>query len=203
MVRKQQRMQRSILCSTLLLAASAVHADNGSWGIGTGYNYSSGKYGTPNTTTISSVPVSLGYENGPWIAKLTIPYIRITGSDAVVAGLGKVKKATGTTRTDSGLGDVVASTTYNLFNDAASRTGVDLTGRIKFGTADANKNLGTGKNDYGAQIDVYRQFNQWTVFSGLGYTMLGSSAALPLRNVFNVNLGTSYKISPADSTGLS
>ena len=37
---------------------------------------------------------------------------------------------------------------------ADSRPVIDLTGMVYFGTADAAKNLGTGENDYAAQLDV-------------------------------------------------
>ena len=30
---------------------------------------------------------------------------------------------------------------------------IDLTGKVKFGTADENKGLGTGENDYAVQAD--------------------------------------------------
>jgi hypothetical protein len=89
-------------------------------------------------------------------------------------------------RTESGLGDIVTVATYNFYNNAAAQVGANVTGKIKFETADKNKGLGTGINDYVVQLDAYKKLNQWTVFGGLGYNVLGSSADVPLKNVFNV-----------------
>src|SRR3569623_3541729 len=141
-----------------MLAVQAVWAeDTGNFSVGTGYNYSSGTYGTSTTTDITSIPLVATYDKGPWTMRLTVPYIRITGASDVLPGVGRARaSAAPTVSTQSGLGDVVASGTYNFFNDAASQIGADITGKIKFGTADKDKNLGTGKNDYGTQLDVYK-----------------------------------------------
>lgn len=198
-----KKIMRFCAAGAAVLAAQAVWAEAGTFSVGTGFNYSSGKYGTSTETTITSIPLVTTYDQGPWAVRLTVPYIRITGASDVVAGVGRAKTATTTVvRTDSGLGDIVAAGTYNFFNDAALQFGADITGKIKFGTADKDKNLGTGKNDYGAQLDVYKRINRWTLFSGLGYTVLGSSADIPLNNVWNAGFGSSYKLTDKDSAGV-
>jgi hypothetical protein len=92
---------------------------------------------------------------------------------------------------------------YNAYYNAASKTGVDLTGKVKFGTADADKGLGTGETDYGILAEAYKTFDRTTVFAGLGYTILGSSEFIQLNDVFNVLAGVSYKLDERSSVGLS
>jgi hypothetical protein len=195
------------LAAVLITACPATWAAD-EWKFGTGYNYSSGDYGDTVDTEITSIPFSLTYETGPWSVKVTVPYLRITGPGDVVPGVGRGRRGgttapTTTVQTNSGLGDVVVAGTYNVYNDVASGVAVDLGGKIKFGTADIDKNLGTGENDYGVQVDAYKTLGKWTVFSGLGFTALGSSPTVPLDNVFNINAGGTYKISSASSAGLS
>ena len=105
-----------------------------------------------------------------------MPYINISGAGDVIPGVGKVNNrnpkgrghgkgsgggttpppGTTTTSSASGLGDVTASAGYALFASADHTFGLDLTGKVKFATADENKGLGTGKNDYGLALDTYK-----------------------------------------------
>jgi hypothetical protein len=183
--------------------------------LGTGLHYSTGDYGTGVDTEIISVPLMARYERDRLILKLTVPWIEISGGASVIPGVGAVTSnnprrrggagATATTDASaSGLGDTVASATYAVFYDSASRSGIDLTGRVKLPTADEDEGLGTGETDFGAQVDVYKAIDDITYFGGVGYTVLGDAPNLALKDdVWNINLGASYKIDSRDSAGLS
>jgi len=211
------------LLAACVLAASAplAFAEDGSFSLCTGLTYTSGDYGTSTTTKILSVPFTARYDKDRWTLKPTIPYLRITGGSSVIPGLGTVPNSnprgrgrgnaggggtTTTTTTDStasGWGDVVTSVTYNAYYDQASKLGVDLTGKVKWGTADRDKGLGTGEDDYGAQADVYKTFDRTTLFGGIGYTKLGSSTFIQLNShVWNATAGFTYKLNDRDSAGL-
>ncbi|HEX2566997.1 MAG TPA: hypothetical protein VHL85_09055 [Burkholderiales bacterium] len=206
-----------------VLAASAplAFAEDGTFSLGTGLTYTSGDYGTSTTTKILSVPFTARYDKDRWTLKATIPYLRISGGSAVIPGLGTVPNSnprgrgrgnaggggtTTTTTTDStasGWGDLVTSVTYNAYYDQASKLGLDLTGKVKWGTADRDKGLGTGENDYGAQADLFKTFDRTTVFGGIGYTKLGSSDFVQLNShVWNATAGFTYKLNDRDSAGL-
>lgn len=196
------------VCSACIAIPAAVSA--GELSLGTGLNYSSGTYGTSTTTNITSVPFLLKYDVADWTLKLTVPYLYVSGGTGVVPGLGGVENRNprgrgdaGTSATAQGMGDVVTSATYAAYYDRASSFGVDLTGKVKFGTADRDKGLGTGENDYSAQVDLYKGIGKYTLYGGLGYTVLGSSPYISLRNVFNYTVGASYKLDGETSTGLS
>jgi outer membrane putative beta-barrel porin/alpha-amylase len=193
------------LCALALSLAtqSGAGADSTPWSLGVGFDYSSGTYGESQSTDILYIPVIGKYEIEDWAFKLTVPYISVRGPGNVIPGLGEVNRTPTTVTTQSGLGDIVAAATYTLYAGDASAPGWDLTGKIKFGTADANKGLGTGENDYSAQVDVYKSFDRTTVFGTLGYSILGSSATIPLNNVFYAAVGASYKFSDQLSSGLS
>ena len=196
-------------------AHGALGAEPGQFTAGAGFNYSTGEYGTSTTTKITSIPFTGRYEQGPLALKVTVPWIEITGASSVIPGLGTVDNANPRGRgraapaggsantTASGLGDIVGSATYNAYYDSASKFGIDATARIKLGTADPDEGLGTGENDYGAQVDVYRTYDRTTLFGGIGYTVLGSSTFIHLNNVLNVNLSASYRLDERDSAGLS
>jgi hypothetical protein len=211
-------------------AAHAATTDNGQFSLSAGANYSSGKYGTDTTTEIWSVPFTAEYQTSRWTFKLVVPYVNVSGPGNVIPGVGRVNNnnplcrglghavggllhacgggtSTGGTATTvssgsaSGLGDVVASAGYQLFASSDQSFGVDLTGKIKFGTADADKGLGTGKNDYGLSLDTYKVAGNWTAFGGVGWMKYGSSQYIQLKNGFNANVGAQYKLGGSDSIG--
>ncbi|GAA0887442.1 transporter [Rhodanobacter soli] len=200
--------------------AQAATTDNGRFSLSAGADYSSGKYGTDTTTDIWSVPVAAAYQTDRWTFKLIVPYINISGAGNVIPGVGKVNNgnpkgrgrgkggggtppAPGTTTSGSasGLGDVTASAGYELFGSADRTFGLDLTGKVKFGTADENKGLGTGKNDYGLSLDTYKVMGAWTAFGGVGWMKYGSSQYIKLKNGFNANIGADYKLNSSNNIG--
>jgi hypothetical protein len=205
------------------LMAQSAHADDSTVKVGAGVDYTSGKYGTSTTTDITQVPFTLGYDTGDWSFKLTVPYIHVTGAGNVIPGVGTVSNSNPKGRgkgkgqsvavvttapapttgngSASGLGDVTAAATYEVYNNKSANFGIDLTGKVKFGTADADKGLGTGKNDYTAAVDLYKGFGSWTVFGGVSRTWLGSSQYIRLNDVFGANLGASYKLDAQNSIG--
>jgi hypothetical protein len=211
--------------SLLLIGAPAAHATtapdgtapDGKFSLAAGADYSSGKYGTSTTTDIWSVPMTASYETDRWTFKLVVPYINISGATDVIPGVGKVKNGnphgrghgnggsvpatTATTGSASGLGDITASAGYELFSSTDHSFGLDLTGKVKFGTADANQGLGTGQNDYGLSLDTYKVSGDWTMFGGVGWMNYGSSQYIQLKNGFNANIGANYKLNQNDSIG--
>jgi hypothetical protein len=212
-----------IVGGLLLIGAPVTHAattDSGQFSLSAGADYSSGKYGTDTTTDIWSVPVTAAYQGDRWTFKLTVPYINISGAGNVIPGVGRVNNGNpigrglghiiggnggSTTATSSGsasgLGDITASAGYQLFASADRSAGLDLTGKVKFGTADENKGLGTGKNDYGLSLDTYKVSGDWTAFGGVGWMKYGSSQYIKLKNGFNANIGADYKLGPSDNIG--
>jgi hypothetical protein len=199
-----------VLASALALFSCNLPAqDNGVWTAGTGIYYSSGDYGTSATTTILAVPFSARYERGPWTLRASVPYLEISGPSAVIPGVGAVsnsnprRRGTATSAaTASGFGDVVTSATYAAYYDRASQFGVDVTGKLKIATADPDQGLGTGEHDFAALADLYKVVGKTTLFAGAGYHVLGSSAYIPLDNVWSASVGGSYRIDERDSAGV-
>ena len=201
-------MKRSTLFCALLLLAGAAHAEDG-LNLGIGADYSSGDYGSDTTTTILSVPVTAKYTTGDWSFKASLPWMRVDGDPNVVPGLGSLTnlnplgrgrgRGTGggtptTTEsgTESGIGDLRVAATYSI--DTGGPLGIDLTANAKVATADEDKGLGTGANDYGVAVDLYRDFDGTLLFGGVGYTALGDSAFIDVGSVLNANAGASWKV---------
>lgn len=120
------------------------------------------------------------------------------------AGVTTSTTTTSSRTTKSGLGDIVAAITYNLVNGGDTGFVVDLTGRIKFPTADESKSLGSGKTDYAAQVNVDKNFAGGTYLSaGLGYRVLGAPSGVTYDNVTYGSFGGGYRFSKDTSAGVS
>jgi hypothetical protein len=182
-------------------ASAALAAEPQRLTLGAGVHYSEGDYATSTSTEITSLALSARYDLGRWTFRGTLPWLEVSGSGAVVPGVGQVRGGAAGRSTASGFGDAVVSASYSAFYYPAAQAGIDFTGRIKLGTAD-DERLGTAETDYGFQADAYKTFGALTVFGGLGYTFFGSSSAFRLDDVFNATLGASYRIDPRDSVGL-
>ena len=206
-------MRRTIAALALCLAPGvqcALGAEDGELSLGAGLTYSTGTYGTPNETKILAIPFTARYDTAPWIFKLTVPFLHISGSGDVIPGLGQVNNSNsrgrgrgGVSESVSGPGDTVASATYNTYYNSASKLGLDLTGRLKLPTGDADRGLGTGSTDESFQADLYKTFDRVTLFGDLGYTFFGHSEFIELKNGLNYGVGASYKLDATDSAGLS
>lgn len=193
-----------VLLATL---ASAARADGGDFSLTPSVDHTSGRYGTASVTDITTTSVMGKYETDDWTLKLTVPYLFVRGGSGVVPGVGATTNSNPVRRREGeivgGLGDIVASATYTAYDNDASDFSIDLTGKVKFGTASRDKGLGTGANDYTAQVDMYKSVSALTVFAGAGYTVMGNTPYMELNNVYSVTAGASYRSSDTTSVGLS
>jgi hypothetical protein len=155
----------------------------------TGVDYSSSDSGDTEATRILFVPVTAKFEADRTVLRLTVPYVEIDAPGA------------GTRETSSGLGDVVASAAYTVFESTPSGIILDLLGKVKFGTADADQGLGTGETDYALQLDGYKKFGSFTLLATVGYRVYGDPPRSDFDDVPFGALGVVYKFSPDTSAG--
>jgi hypothetical protein len=204
-------IRNTLLFIALLAPFASVHAADG-WKLGAGADYSSGDYGSDTTTTIWSVPVTARYDTGAWTFKASLPWLQVNGDVNVLPGLGEVGNsnpngrgngkgqgnpsqptpATPETGSASGIGDLRLYGIYAF--DTGTPLGIDLSANVKIATADEDKALGTGANDYGLALDLYRDIDGTTVFGGVSYTLLGDSEFIDTNDVFGANIGVSHDI---------
>ena len=173
--------------------------------LGTGFDYTSGSYTGTRDTKILYVPFIAKYETGPWALRVTLPYIRITGPGNVIgAGADRVTLpgARGGERTESGLGDVVTSAFYNVLTEGRSGIGLDVGAKLKLGTGDETRGLGTGQNDWSLQADVYKPLGAVSLFGSLGHRWYGDPPGIDLKNVFYWSVGGAYRLAADTSAGV-
>lgn len=192
-----------------LVAVAAYPATAADFSLTPALSQTAGRYGTDTVTHITTTSLTGALDTDDWTFKLTVPYLIVRGDPGVVPGLGAVGSGSGnfgrrrtSGSTVSGLGDVSAAAIYTAYDNEAGDLTIDLSGKVKFGTASRDLGLGTGANDYTAAIDLYKGYAALTVFGGVGYTVVGQAQDLALHNVYSVNAGASYQTSAATRVGL-
>lgn len=193
------------LCASALVAGAS--ADEGVFRVSLGAEYTSGDYGTANTTDMWYLPATFRYGTDRGLLRLTVPYLVITGNGTVVPAGGNHHVVgpgpTTTSRvTESGLGDIVAAGTYYLVPQTARRPSLDVTGKIKLGTADEDRNLGTGENDYSVQLELAKTRDRMLFFGSVGYKLLGDPSPFDLDNIFYGDVGGQWRVDARRNVGL-
>ena len=176
----------------LLLAGGNVAAqtDGPIVRISTGIEYSSGEYGGTGDIEDLYAPFTVRIDYSRLGLRLTIPYLSVTTpADTVTPG-------PAATTTEDGLGDIIASVTlYDLYVSPTADFILDASGKVKFGSADVDKGLGTGENDYTLQLNGYRFYDRFTLQGSAGYKVRGDPPGVELEDVFLGSIGGAFRAS--------
>lgn len=205
-------MKKIITSGLIALAATLsffAHAE-GTLNLSVGSEYTSGKYGTTTSTNVWFFPVTASYRKDSTSFSLTVPYVLITGSSVGIGTIGNQIQMGGginggtnaSRRVTAGLGDVVMSATQNLYTNNDHDWAVDVTGNIKFGTADSAKGLGTGKNDYSVQADFSQYFDDADLFGTVGWRKMGNPTGIVFNNLWFTSVGAGYSLTQTTRIGL-
>ncbi len=181
---------RKALLPALALACAGAAADGVHWS--TGLEYTSGDYGGSDTIEDLYVPVTgqVSFERTSF--RLTVPYLSVTAPQGTIATDpdGEPVTGSGETHTKDGLGDIIAEmTVYDVVYSSRFGVALDLTGKIKFGTADQRDGLGTGEEDYTLQADLYKFYDRFTLFAMASYKYRGDPEGYDLKNVMLASVG--------------
>ncbi len=184
-----------------LLSGAAIA--QGQYAFTAGGEFSSGDYGTGETSEIWSFPIGLQYLGDRVYWSVSVPFLVVSApTDFVVLrgglgglggsdlagegihdltgdGLGPKSERGTTTRTVSGVGDVNVGVGLSLVEEGNRRPWMGAKAMVKIATADADKNLGTGVNDYALQLEAAKGW-----LSGrLGYRWMGDTPTIDFQNV--------------------
>jgi hypothetical protein len=192
----------SALVSAVASGASAQSFINWpqavAWQIDTGLDYSSGKYGAPDDTSVLSVPLEGRVQFDRVRLEFSLPYLEEKGP-GVLAGVVVVGSGPVTMR--SGIGDLNLGAAF-LLNKDGDLPAVELEGIVKAPTAGTG--LGTGKVDYSVQANLYHSFTpRFMLFGSLGYQWLSDFSTIRLESGMTATGGVNYHVADAASIGLS
>jgi hypothetical protein len=181
---------------------AAAEAPRFSLGVGT--EYTTGDYGGDASVYEFYLPVTATVDFARVALRLTVPFLSVRAPEltTITGPDGQPVIGEGPTTTESGLGDVLASiTVFEVLSAGGGDFALDLTGKVKFGTADEGKGLGTGEQDYSLQADVFRFFDRTTLMGTVGYAFRGDPAGYDLDDTFFASVGASYRVTERSRVG--
>jgi hypothetical protein len=153
----------------------------GAWRFGLRTDYAKGNYGTEDKFTDTYATLSGQYDWERVSLKISMPYIwsRTESQKTQVVfdedgGLLCSENCSVANQTDkvSGRGNLSLALSYTLPKEE-DRIELTMTGKVRFGTADPDKGLGTGKTDYSLDFEFSRAFGDFTPLLGVGYRWRG------------------------------
>ena len=192
-------------CLIMLQSTMSAAQDNGpKITLSTGAEFTSGTYGGDVDIEDTYVPLTATVDYGNVAFRLTVPYLSVDAPEGTIFDSGgEPLPGSGAMTTESGLGDVIGSVTFfDVINNQRLGLAMDLTGKVKIATADEDKGLGTGENDYTVQADFYKFVDQFTWLGSVGYKFRGDPTGIDLDNVLMASLGGTYKFTPDVNAGL-
>jgi hypothetical protein len=196
---------KSIAFMCLISACGGAFADDSYFSVTSGIEHASGSYYSDRNVEEIYIPVTINYGNGSLGYRLTMPYlsVRAPAGTIITNSQGQVVVGEGILTTESGLGDIVAGITlYDVYVSKSRDWVVDASAKIKFGTADADKGLGTEENDYALQANIYKFFDTYYFNASFGYKFRGDPPGLNLNNVWYGSLGANYRFNQATKAGI-
>ncbi|MEJ2127898.1 MAG: hypothetical protein P8X81_03535 [Woeseiaceae bacterium] len=187
-------MNSNFMAASAIALLATSFAANADVRVSTGIEYSSGKYGGDETIEDVYVPFTLKFTGSRLGASITVPYLNVRAPAGTINGPdGQPLPGTGEVTNESGLGDVTANITlFDVYYNPDLAFALDITGAIKFGTADLDKGLGTGENDVSLYLDAYKWFDDFTLLGSLGYRWRGEPADVEFDDVLIASLGGAW-----------
>ena len=201
-------LQRSLWLGGLILFAGVAAAEQGDdprLSISAGAEYTTGTYGGDTDIEDFYVPVRATVDFRRLSFRLTVPYLSVRAPEGtVITGPGgEPIPGTGDIVTNSGIGDVIASVTVlDVIRNRRLGFAMDLTGKVKFGTADVDKGLGTGENDFTVKADFLRFTDSITWIGSIGYKFRGQPPGATLDDALLASAGGIYKFDRETRAGM-
>ncbi len=206
--------------ATALVVPYDVQAEEYTYSVGQGFEFSSGKYGTNTHTESIYAPLTVMVSPTDRLGlSLEIPFVYQSNSNVVSSiarggmqgskttmlpavgmggmsgsGSGMSSSSASTNQSESGLGDIILKVVYVLLPEKDSIPQIRPTAFVKFPTADKSRSLGTGEFDEGLAVEISKWFGDFNPFVEIGYTVQGKSAQLSLKNYMVYDAGVGYQV---------
>src|SRR5438105_6083709 len=180
------------------------------WGFSTGFDYITGKYGancalqslsltcTTTGTTVFDVPLTGMVQFGRFRLEASVPWDDIEGPGKFAGILGVpivVAPANTEPQHRSGFGDITAGAAFVVSREDVELPRVEIEGVVKLPTA--ADGLGTGKTDYGAQVNLFKTVVPGlTAFGSAGYQWIGDINTIQLHSGIRGSAGAELTLLP-------
>jgi hypothetical protein len=141
--------------------------------------YKTGDFGTPTTANLFYLSPTLGYVAPRFDVSVTAPLLSLT------------EKTSGSSTTETGLGDVVLRAGAVLLTETSGGLSINGAAAVKLPTADEAKGLGTGQTDFGVFAGLYQRLIGLKVSLKGGYIVTGDPSGVTYKDIPLAGIGVS------------
>lgn len=203
--------QAIVSAAMLVLAAApvAARADT-NLRFATGVDYSTGSYGSPQSTDVVVVPVVAKLYTGNWTFRASTSWLSVDGpadigtidEDGGGVDPGTVGAPGNNRKARSGLGDSYVAAKYSFNKLGGGPAYLDLQGKVRLPTGDEDKGLGVGATDYMVDAEIGADWRTKGVYFDLGRRFLGDTSTLVRQNGWSYSTGAWAKFDRNTELGL-
>jgi len=171
----------ALLVAASFLTMTGVARAETALSFATGVEYSSGEYGTEETTEVVAVPFAVRLTVDEWTFRASSSYLEVAGpadisEDGESGGSDVVR-----TSTDRGFGDTTLSLERAFRQIGGSDAYAAITARVRLPSGDDDKGLGVGAVDYALLTEVGVSNDLGGAYVSAGYRFLGEREEGPER----------------------
>lgn len=190
--------------------------DEFTWGLSAGFDYATGKFGascglqnlsvtcTSSATTVFDVPVTGMVQVDRLRLEMTVPWVDIQGPGRFAGVFGVpvvIAPANNQPAHRSGVGDITVGGAFAIIREDDVLPRVEIEGVSKLPTAE--NGLGTGKTDYGAQLNLFKTILPGlTTYGSLGYEWIGEINTVALHSGGRATAGAEFKFLSVTAGGV-
>lgn len=190
--------------------------DEFTWGLSGGFDYSTGKFGatcglqslsvtcTTSATTVFDVPVTGMVQVDRLRLEMTVPWVDIQGPGRFAGVFGVpvvIAPENNQPAHRSGIGDITVGGAFAVIREDDFLPRVEIEGVSKLPTA--GNELGTGKTDYGAQVNLFKTvLPGLTAYGSFGYAWIGEINTVALHSGGRATAGAEFKFLSVTAGGI-
>ncbi|HEY6012344.1 MAG TPA: hypothetical protein VIX18_12850 [Nitrospirota bacterium] len=160
-----------------LVMPGVIPAEEGRGYLEVSGGYKTADFGTPTRSDLYYVTPTLGYVAPRYDMSVAVPYLFLTD------------KTSGSTASESGVGDVVLRGGRVFVPEGDGGFSLDGALALKLPTADKNKALGTGETDFGAFISMHQRFDNIKLSLLSGYIKIGDPPSVNYNDIYLYGVG--------------
>lgn len=183
--------------------------EEGEFSLSTGLEYSEADYGTPDTTALWRVPISVTYRKTSFSVFASMPLLFASSDGDIIVSnktsmsAKKVSPSASSNgrNTAAGVGDIIIAGSFYFTPDVRKELSFRLTGGVKFATADADKGFGTGENDVYVEGGAVKYLDEYILSTTLGYEINGDSTDIDYNDVLYGTVGLTRQLAMKKQVG--
>jgi hypothetical protein len=208
MLKKHITILILFILTGMLQTADAVErtrlglVEEGEFSLLTGLEYSEADYGTPDTTALWRIPISLTYRKTNFSLFVSMPLlfassegdIIVSNKTSMPSKMASPSASSNGRNTASGIGDIILSGSFYFTPDVREELTYRLTGGVKIATADEDKGFGTGEDDVYVEGGAAKYLDEYILSGTLGYEMNGDSPDYDYNDVLYGTVGLTKQL---------